>query len=120
MKRGSIVAGLFFSAMILSGCDDNKDSFAGLSDMVGERNEVRQSISDKTARKRSLEKQEANTGNKEDTAIERIKKTEGVSPVVVYERDIEVVDSSSRMALAKGIAYLNKEGQIVKIRIIRE
>lgn len=120
MKMGHVVWGLFFCVVMLSGCDDKKDSFSGLSDMVGQRNEARQSISDKTARKKSLEKREASAGSKEDTALERIKKTEGVSSVVVHERDIEVVDSSSRMALAKGIAYLNKEGQIVKIKIIKE
>jgi hypothetical protein len=120
MKIGSVVWGLFFSAVILSGCDDKKDGFSGLSDMVGERNEIRQAISDKTAREKSLAKQDANVGYEEDAAIERMKKTEGVSTVVVYERDIEVVDSSSRMALAKGIAYLNKDGQIVKIKIIKE
>jgi len=120
MKMGHVVWGFSLCVVMLAGCDDKKDGFSGLSDMVGQRNEARQSISDRTAREKSLEKQEANTGYKEDTALERIKKPEGVSPVVVYERDIEVVDSSSRMALAKGIAYLNKEGQIVKIKIIKE
>ena len=120
MKKAIVGYGLFLCVVMLSGCDDKKDGFSGLSDMVGQRNEARRSISDKTARKKSLEKQEANAGNKEDAAIERLKKTEVVSPVVVYERNIEVVDSSSRMALAKGVAYLNKEGQIVKIKIIKE
>lgn len=112
------MCGLFLCVVMLSGCDDKKDGFSGLSDMVGQRNEARRLITDENVRKNSLENQEANTGNKDD-AIERIKTTE-VSPVVVYERDIEVVDSSSRMALAKGVAYLNKEGQIVKIKIIKE
>ncbi len=120
MKKEIVVCGVFLCVGMLSGCDDKKDGFSGLSDMVGQRNEARRSISDKNSRKKSLEKQEANTGNREDDAIEKITKTEVVSPVVVYERDIEVVDSSSRMALAKGVAYLNKKGQIVKIKIIKE
>ena len=52
------MCGLFLCVVMLSGCDDKKDGFSGLSDMVGQRNEARRSISDKTARKKSLEKQE--------------------------------------------------------------
>ena len=120
MKMGSAFLGFFISMVLLCGCDDKKDGFAALSGMVGERNEIRQAISEKTAREKSLDKQNLKAGDKEDTAIGGMKNTQAVSPGVVYERDIEVVDSSSRMALAKGIAYLNKDGQIVKIKIIRK
>lgn len=120
MKMGHVVWVLFLCAVILSGCDDKKDGFSGLSDMVAQRNEARQSISDKNAREKSLAKKDAKVDNKKDATLERMKTTEEISAVVVYERDIEVVDSSSRMALAKGVAYLNKKGQIVKIKIIKE
>ena len=113
-----------FSLMVLSACEDKKDGFSGLSDLVRERNEVRQTISEKNLREKALKKQQSNAGFKEAAALDKNKdkkkKKTDISPIILYERDIEVVDSSNRMALAKGIAYLNKEGQIVKITIIKE
>jgi hypothetical protein len=41
-----------------------------------------------------------------------------ISTVVLYEKNIDIVDSESRRKLAKGIAYLNKSGQIVRIKIV--
>ncbi len=124
MKRGRILWSLLFSLMVLSACEDKKDDFSGLSDLVGERNKVRQTISEKNLREKALKKQQSNAGSKEAAALDKNKdkkkKKTDISPIILYERDIEVVDSSNRMALAKGIAYLNKEGQIVKITILKE
>ncbi len=120
MKPGKVLCCLFFSVLVLSACDDKKDGFSGLSDLVKERQGIRQTLSEKTARKNALEKQGAKADPKEDTVIDRVKKKEEMSAIVLYERDIEVVDSFSQQPLAKGIAYLNKEGQIVKIKIIKE
>ncbi|MCP3943419.1 MAG: hypothetical protein GY710_18320 [Desulfobacteraceae bacterium] len=120
MKSGKILWCLLFSVLMLSGCDDKKDEFSGLSEMVSDRNEVRRNISDENARKKVVGKQESKDAPEDDTLIDGLKKRGEISSVVLYERQIEVVDSSSHMALAKGIAYLNKEGQIVKIKIIKE
>lgn len=120
MKPGKIFFCLFFSVLFLSACDDKKDGFSGLADLVKERQEVRQTISEKTVQKKALEKKGATVDPKEDTVMNRAKKKEEMSTIVLYQRDIQVVDSFSQMPLAKGIAYLNKEGQIVKIKIIKE
>jgi hypothetical protein len=106
--------------LVLSGCEDKKDDFSGLSNLVDKRNQVRQSISDKNAQEKAVDRQKSDAGFKEKAGLDMEKKNPGVSPVILYERDIEVVDSSNRQSLAKGIAYLNKEGQIVKITIIKE
>lgn len=116
MKFWIVLSCLLYGTLMLSACDDKNKDFSGLSGLVAERNEVRQSISDETARKKVAEKKGVQVVPKEVVR----KKTEEISSVVVYERDIEVLDSSSRMSLAKGTAYLNKEGQIVRIKIIRE
>ncbi len=120
MKSGKVLWCLFFCVLMLSACDDKKDEFSGLSDLVKERTEVRQNLSEKIVRQKTLEKQGAKADPKEDTSIERVAKKEAISSIVLYERNIEVVDSSSQLPLAKGIAYLNKEGKIVKIKILKE
>ena len=116
MKLRKLLWSLLFSLLVLSACDDKKDGFSGLSNLVEERNEVRQTLSDKKA----LEQQQLMVDPKENARLDRGKKKAEISPIALYERNVEVVDSSNRMALAKGIAYLNKEGQIVKIKIIKE
>ena len=85
-----------------------------------EKNEVRQTISEETARKKALVRKGTKADSKEDTTIIIPKKDEKFSLVVLYEKNVEIVDSSSRIALAKGVAYMNKEGQIIKIKIIKE
>ncbi len=120
MNSGKFLSCLFIIVLVLSACDDKKDGFSGLADLVKERQGIRQTLSNETARKKALENQGAKVASKEDAVIDRVKKKEEVSAVVLYERDIEVVDSFSQQPLAKGIAYLNKEGQIVKIKIIKE
>jgi hypothetical protein len=120
MKRGRISWVLLFSVLVLSACEDKKDDFSGLSNLVEQRNQVRQRLSDKNAREKAVEQQRSDAGSKEGAVFDKEKKNPGVSPVILYERDVEVVDSSNRKSLAKGIAYLNKEGQIVKITIIKE
>jgi hypothetical protein len=120
MKRGKILWSLLFGLLVLSACDDKRDGFSGLSNLVEKRSEVRQRISDKKAREKALERQPSNADSKAAVALGKEKKKKEISPIVLYKREVEVVDSSNRMSLAKGIAYLNKEGQIVKITITRE
>ena len=122
MKPGKIVWGLLLCLLLLlSACDDKKDDFSGLSDLVEDRNELRKNIAAENVRKKALEEQPLNKGFKETTVLEKEKKNyPEISPIVLYEREVEVVDSLSKRALAKGIAYLNKQGQIVKIKIVKE
>ena len=120
MKLGKILWSLLFSLLLLSACDDKKDGFSGLSDLVEKRSEVRKTISEKNTRKKILEQPPSSVNSKDPVLLAKENKKAKVSPIVLYERDIEVVDSYNRVALAKGVAYLNKEGQIVKIRIIKE
>jgi len=119
MKLRKILWSLLFSVLVLSACEDKQDGFSGLSNLVEKRNEVRQTLSDKNAREKALQ-QQSNVDSKKAVALDEEKKKAEVSPFILYERDVEVVDSSNRKSLAKGVAYLNKEGQIVKITITKE
>ncbi|MDD9302792.1 MAG: hypothetical protein HUK40_10850 [Desulfobacter sp.] len=49
----------------------------------------------------------------------RILPEKKIDTTVVYEKKVEIVDSQSRQSLAHGIAYMNKNGQIVKIKVKR-
>jgi hypothetical protein len=115
MKLRQILGCLLLGLMVLPACDDKRDDFSGLSGLVEERNEVRQALSKKNSQEKVLEGKTPSS-----VSLDMEKKNTGVSPVILYERNVEVVDSATKKSLIKGIAYLNKEGQVVKIKIIRD
>ena len=118
MKSGRIIFWVFLS-LLLCGCDKKKDDYSGLSNLISERNEVRQSISEAREAKKIRDKTLKEDDAQENTTASSRKKKK-ISTIVLYERNIEIVDSSSRKGLAKGVASLNKEGKIIKIKIITE
>jgi hypothetical protein len=120
MNLGKILSCAVLSLLLLSACDNNKDDYSGLAALVAEKNEVRQAISEETARKKAKDKTLEREDVKEDTSIASSKKKKEISSIVLYERNIEIVDSSSQKSLAKGVASLNKEGKIIKIKIIKD
>lgn len=99
-------------------CDKEKDQYAGLSDLVADRQEVRKTISEETAQKKKLEN--FLKDHQEDSDLASLEEKEVISPVVVYEKQIEILDSESKIPLAKGVAFMNKSGQIVRIKVYRK
>jgi len=120
MNSGKLLGCLFFSVLLLSGCDDKEDEFSGLSDLVRMRQGIRKTISRDNARKKDSEKQGQNIDPQKVPPIDRVKQKKEISSIVLYEKNIEVVDSTTGSSLAKGIAYMNKDGRIIKIKITKE
>ncbi|MEE4365436.1 MAG: hypothetical protein V2J08_16005 [Desulfotignum sp.] len=96
--------------VILAACDEKEDPYPGFSSLVAERHELRKSI----AKERQGEKAQS-----QDAEAAKEIKTEKPT-AVVYERQIEITDAASGKPLAKGTAYLNKEGKITRIRIYNQ
>jgi len=117
MRRSIIIAALFLAVTVV-GCESEKDPFSGLSDLVAERNEVRKSLSKETGLKKKGVSGEQPSGS---AGTQRQKASSGdtLSSVALYEKNIEIVDSQTGMSLAKGVAYLNKKGQIIRIKILK-
>lgn len=119
MRSWGIIIVAFFFVVVAAGCESDKDTFSGLSDLVAERNKVRKVISQETAQKK---KGEAVSQLQDDVGTQAGKKKSSedtLSSVALYEKNIEVVDSQSGRSLAKGVAYFNKKGRIVRIRILK-
>lgn len=103
---------------LLPACDSDKDQYAGLGSLVAERQEVRKSIAEENSRKKSSvytpgEKTERN-------ASDAGEENSQISAAIVYEKQIEILDSDSKVPLAKGVAYMNKSGQIVRIKVYKK
>ena len=121
MKRAIGLILSVFGLCLFFACDGEKDQYAGLGDMVADRQEVRKNIAKDNQQKKSLEAIWDGRKDSSDLASD-LKKGGGepISSVVVYEKQIEIWDSKSKRSLAKGVAYMNKSGQIVKIKVYRK
>jgi hypothetical protein len=110
--------GIFF---LISGCqnEDQKDDYTGVSDLISERNKIRYQKSEKPL-KRIVTPKKITTNDTNAIKPESISKEEELSSIVLYEQDVEIVNSKSNQVLAKGVAYINKKGQIVKIKIVKK
>ncbi len=112
---------LFCLFFLLSACQDDKEKndYSGVGELISDRNKARYEMAKNSSRKSSSSKKI--TANKtKPLKFESKSKKEEISSIVLYEEDIEVVGSKSGRTLAKGVAYINKKGQIVKIKILKE
>lgn len=108
MKRPVITAAclcLFLTAFA-AGCEkeQNKkdEAFQGVGQLISDRNKARYNAAEKEA-----------GGSTKDSQAQK----ESMSNL--YEENVEIVSSSTNRTLGKGVAYLDKEGKIVYIKISR-
>lgn len=109
MKRPAIVAAclcLFLTAFA-TGCEKEKkkkdEAFQGVGRLISERNKARYDSAG-----------QGSTGGSRDSGA-------GKEPMsTLYEEKVEIVSTSSNRTLGKGVAYLDKEGKIVYIKITRK
>ncbi len=96
-----------------------RTSFSGVSDLIAERNKARYDVAEKPSQKKAVTRKTI-TGKSNKSVSSSNKKKEEISSIVLYEQEIEIVGTDSRRVMAKGVAYVNKKGQIVRIKILRE
>ena len=121
MKAGKIFLWFFVGLICLSltSCkNDNKDDFSGVSDLISNRNKARYTAADRAAQEKNhTSKQEA--ANKFNAVQSESKsKREELSAIILYKENVKILGSKSGKTLAKGVAYINKQGEIVKIKIL--
>ncbi len=110
VKALTLWIGCVVLIFFLAACEEKKDPYSGFSNLVAERQELRKAIS----KEREQEKNTTPESEKPKSV-----KTDR-SATVLYEKQIEITDSVSGKPLAKGIAYLTKEGNITRIKILKE
>ncbi|MCG8566521.1 MAG: hypothetical protein MI747_15715 [Desulfobacterales bacterium] len=100
-------------SLLLAGCEGEGTSYSGFTGMVAERRDARRSMSKKNAQKKGKAEGEAVKERKASTPSKG-------SNVIVRERMVNIVDASSEDHLGKGIAYLNKSGRIVRLKVLKK
>lgn len=96
---------------------EEKGSYKTVSELISNRNNAR--FENKAKNQATRPKKKDSTANKKNRQGETKKKSDDLSPVVIYEEKVEIISSSSNKRLAKAIAYINKKGQIVRIKIVK-
>ncbi len=111
-----IAIGLCF--LIFASCQEEKkkDDFSGVGRLISGRSKAR-------SNKNSNPPPPQSNTEKKQKAINKPVKTESskdnLFSVTLYEEDVKILGSKSGRVLARGVAYINKKGQIIKIKIIK-
>jgi hypothetical protein len=122
MKSGKnllyLVLGLAF---LVSACRDGngKGDYSGVSDLISDRNKARYHAAENPPEKTRRPPKKAPVNTSPTPSGSSLEKEE-LSSIVLYDEDIEIVGAESGRTLAKGIAYINKKGQIVRIKILKD
>jgi len=114
-----LLISLFF---LIPACKDDKDKndYSGVSELIAERNKARYEMAKKSSKKTSSSKKITTDKTNSAQPKKVTSKKEDISSIILYKEDVKVVGSKSGRILAKGVAYINKKGQIVKIKILKE
>ncbi len=113
-----LLAGLVL--MVFASCQDEKqaDDFSGVGRLISSRNKARYVEAENVSDKKSYTSKRKITDKNDVTESES--KKEILSPIVLYEERVKIIASKSGHTLANGVAYINKKGAIVKIKILKK
>ena len=113
---------LIILLLLLSSCRNDKEKnkdYSGIAELISERDKARHEVSEKksvqNASSKPVEEKISKAREESDSKTE-----EEISPGVLYEEKVDIIGSESRRTISKGIAHINKKGQIVKIKILKE
>ncbi|WP_092236641.1 hypothetical protein [Desulfobacula phenolica] len=121
MKSRFFLYALLILCFEISACRNEKEenNYSNVSDLISERNKARYEMS-KTPSEMSRSPKKATSSNTNTLKNKSDSKKEEFLSIILYEEGVEIVSSESQRTLAKGIAYINKKGQIVKIKLLKE
>lgn len=122
MKSGRILLFLLLILLLLiSACQDQADKkneksdYSYVSNLIAERNRSRQEGPKST----SVKKYEPPKSIPDKKNHSSKSKDNDLASIILYEQKVKIVGSESGKTLARGVAYINKKGQIVKITIAK-
>ena len=108
-------------SFLISACGDEKgkNDYSGVSKLIAERNKARYETKENSSEK-SVIKRKTTTSDKRTSPSKKKSGKDELSSIILYEEDVEIVGAKSQRTLAKGVAYINKKGQIVKIKLSKK
>ncbi|NDY71425.1 hypothetical protein DO021_03110 [Desulfobacter hydrogenophilus] len=109
---------VFFFMAVVTSCESEDDSYSGVGKLISDRNKMRYQLSDEkgnTKGKPGSSNQKTDSLSKD--ASEKVTSKQELSANVLDEKEIVIVEISSGKPLSQGVAYVNKKGDIVKIKL---
>lgn len=107
--RFILISFLVFLMAVLSSCEGEDDSYSGVGKLIAERNKMRHQLAGEPGSNKN------NSGVK-DASKKGASKAQ-LSTNVLAEKKIVIVDTASGSPIGKGVAYVDKQGNIVKIKL---
>ncbi|WP_321494499.1 hypothetical protein [uncultured Desulfobacter sp.] len=116
--RSFLISFLFFFVAVLPACKGEDDKFSGVGKMIADRNRMRYEIAEEAG----TYKGKTDSSDQQTDAVPKdgsgsVAPKQELKTDVLDEKNIVIVDISSGTPLGQGVAYLNKEGKIVKIKL---
>ena len=103
---------------VLPACNSEDDNYSGVGKLIADRNKMRYQQAEETGNKKGRTgPSNQNIDPVSKDASELLTRKTELSTNVLYENKIIIVDSSSGKPLGQGIAYINQQGEIVKIKL---
>ncbi len=106
---------IIFLFVFICACDQKEDDYSGLSKLIAKRHQARMSSPEKNSTDPAGKAEPGQSAEKSG----KYKKKE-LKSTPLYKKKIQIVDSASGTLIANGVAYLNKDGGIVKITVIKK
>ncbi|MCG8549943.1 MAG: hypothetical protein MI799_06030 [Desulfobacterales bacterium] len=102
----------------LSSCKSEDDNYSGVGKLIAERNKMRHQLADETGNnKRTTGPSNQDTNSVPQREAGNVPPKGKLSASVLDEKRIVIVEASSGKPLGQGVAYLNRKGEIVKIKL---
>lgn len=109
---------LVFFMGVLPACKSEDDNYAGVGKLIADRNKMRYHLAEESGKNKGKAE---SSNEKTDSVPKDVSKKnthkKELSTNVLDEKKIVIVDSSSGIPLGQGVAYVNKKGEIVKIKL---
>ncbi len=107
---------------MVSGCQEDKGTgdYSTVSELIADRNKSRYAKKTGVPPKPTVRPKKETTDQTKPLASISDTKKEELSSIILYEETVRIVGEDSGRTLANGVAYINKQGQIVRIKIVKE
>ena len=116
--RFFLISFLVLFMAVVTSCESEDDNYSGFGKLISDRNKMRYQLSDEkghTKGKTGSSNQKIDSLSKD--VSEKVTSKQELSANVLDEKEIVIVEISSGKPLAQGVAYVNKKGDIVKIKL---
>lgn len=109
---------LLITITVFPACKSEDDKYSGIGKIIADRNEMRYDIAGDSKKDKGTSKssgKKTDSASNYDSATAARKKT--LTTNVLNKKNVVIVDTSSGAPLARGVAYVDQNGKILKIKL---